>query len=126
MIKLYHNPKHYIKIEVHIAFGVINDYSFIITEMQNSFSGFLKFLVWYCFFYAFLKKNMGPLRFERKTSRLSAERSTWLSYGPETIAPITPSNLNLIFENGATARELRTNRYLYLSLSTMQLTLSGR
>jgi hypothetical protein len=40
---------------------------------------------------------MGPLRFERKTSRLSAERSTWLSYGPETSATITPSNLNLIF-----------------------------
>jgi hypothetical protein len=40
---------------------------------------------------------MGPLRFERKTSRLSAERSTCLSYGPEAIANITPCNLNLIF-----------------------------
>jgi hypothetical protein len=40
---------------------------------------------------------MGPLRFERRTSRLSAERSTWLSYGPETIANITPCNLNLVF-----------------------------
>ncbi len=25
---------------------------------------------------------VGPLRFERRTSRLSAVRSTWLSYGP--------------------------------------------
>ena len=28
------------------------------------------------------KKMMGPTRFERVTSRLSAVRSTWLSYGP--------------------------------------------
>ena len=48
-------------------------------------------------FVPFFLKGMGPLRFERKTSRLSAERSTWLSYGPETTAHITPSNLNLIF-----------------------------
>jgi hypothetical protein len=26
---------------------------------------------------------MGPTRFERVTSRLSAVRSTWLSYGPD-------------------------------------------
>ena len=42
---------------------------------------------------------MGPLRFERKTSRLSAERSTWLSYGPEDTAYKPPSDLNLIFLN---------------------------
>lgn len=29
-----------------------------------------------------MKKMMGPTRFERVTSRLSAVRSTWLSYGP--------------------------------------------
>jgi hypothetical protein len=29
-----------------------------------------------------LKREMGPTRFERVTSRLSAVRSTWLSYGP--------------------------------------------
>ncbi len=29
-----------------------------------------------------IKLEMGPLRFERRTFRLSAERSTWLSYGP--------------------------------------------
>jgi hypothetical protein len=69
---------------------------------------------------------MGPLRFERKTSRLSAERSTWLSYGPETTAHITPSNLNLIFvEQISSRQELKTNRYLYHLLSTMQLTLLG-
>jgi hypothetical protein len=28
-------------------------------------------------------KIMGPTRFERVTSRLSAVRSTWLSYGPD-------------------------------------------
>jgi hypothetical protein len=28
------------------------------------------------------EKRMGPTRFERVTSRLSAVRSTWLSYGP--------------------------------------------
>jgi hypothetical protein len=43
-------------------------------------------------------EKMGPLRFERKTSRLSAERSTCLSYGPETSAHITPFDLNLVFE----------------------------
>jgi hypothetical protein len=31
----------------------------------------------------FLKAMMGPTRFERVTSRLSAVRSTWLSYGPD-------------------------------------------
>jgi hypothetical protein len=30
----------------------------------------------------FEKIIMGPTRFERVTSRLSAVRSTWLSYGP--------------------------------------------
>jgi hypothetical protein len=29
--------------------------------------------------------RMGPMRFERMTSRLSAGRTTWLCYGPEEV-----------------------------------------
>jgi hypothetical protein len=72
---------------------------------------------------------MGPTRFERVTSRLSAVRSTWLSYGPDphfalptpliTVSLLSPLDL---FESGvqiaerATLSSLRRHPHLMFCL----------
>ena len=70
---------------------------------------------------------MGPTRFERVTSRLSAVRSTWLSYGPDPqFALMIPLiTVSLPYSTCLTLKEVCLRAYLGFRItnSSMQVAL---